>query len=306
MNLPQNQQPNLVQTIMQSKEQIAAALPKHLTADRMTRIVLTELRKNPKLMNCNPASVMAGIFQSAQLGLEIGSGLNQAYLVPYKGEAQMIIGYQGMLDIAYRSGKVKDVNLFKVRKSDKFHYKVTHDGQDLLFEPNHEDASELSPENCVCVLAQARLTTGGTVTLPVFLSDIEKSRKAAMTQKVWSEHWEAMALKTAVRRLYKLLPKSIEMMRLDSVEANNGVIGVQQQIDALPESVVDIFPIKNESEQEYDEAMAKFMDLCGSAEQILEGEQWAELQPSLKDANLKEVLASIDILETVIADHKKG
>ena len=166
MNLPQNQQPNLVQKVMQSKVQIAAALPKHLTADRMTRIVLTELRKNPRLMQCSEASFMAGVFQSAQLGLEIGSGLNQAYLVPYGKEVQMIIGYQGMLDIAYRSGKVKDVNLFKVRKSDKFHYKVTHDGQDLLFEPNHNDASELSPENCVCVLAQARLTTGGTVTLP--------------------------------------------------------------------------------------------------------------------------------------------
>jgi recombination protein RecT len=36
------------------KAQIAAALPRHMTPDRMARIALTELRKNPDLMQCDP------------------------------------------------------------------------------------------------------------------------------------------------------------------------------------------------------------------------------------------------------------
>ncbi len=307
MNLPASQQQPIVKMLMESKDQIAAALPKHMNADRITRIALTEFRKNPKLMQCNAASVMAGIFQSAQLGLEIGSGLNQAYLVPYKGQCQMIIGYQGQIDIAYRSGKVKDINLYKVKKDDKFEYYVNQDGPTLLFEPNRNSLEgELTPENCVCVLAQARLTTGGVVTLPVFLNDIEKARKAAQTQKVWNENWEAMAMKTAIRRLYKLLPKSAEMMKLDSIESSDGVIGVNQQFDALPEEVLDIFPVKNDDDLAYDEAMAKFMDVSSSAQQILGETKYAEIEPKLKDGTIKEINTSIEILNTMMVDHKKG
>ena len=34
--------------------QIKAALPRHMTAERMARIATTELRKNPKLAQCEP------------------------------------------------------------------------------------------------------------------------------------------------------------------------------------------------------------------------------------------------------------
>jgi recombination protein RecT len=56
----------------QFKGEIARALPKHLSPDRMVRIALTAFRMNPKLAQTDPRSVFAAVIQSSQLGLEVG------------------------------------------------------------------------------------------------------------------------------------------------------------------------------------------------------------------------------------------
>ncbi len=50
--------------------EIQRALPKHMDADRITRIAMTVLRTNEKLRNCNRCRSWAHLMQSAQLGLE--------------------------------------------------------------------------------------------------------------------------------------------------------------------------------------------------------------------------------------------
>ena len=70
--------------IEQLKRQVALALPKHLNADRMARIALTEFNKNPKLGECDPTTVFAAVVIASQLGLEPGIQ-GQGYLIPYNG-----------------------------------------------------------------------------------------------------------------------------------------------------------------------------------------------------------------------------
>ena len=41
------------------KKELALALPKTLTADRMARVLLTECRKNPALLDCELPSVQS-------------------------------------------------------------------------------------------------------------------------------------------------------------------------------------------------------------------------------------------------------
>lgn len=90
------------------KPQIALALPRHLTPDRMIRIALTCCRLNPKLLECTPESLIAAIMISSQLGLEPGV-LGQSFLVPFKRKdvyiCQLIPGWMGILDLVSRSGK---------------------------------------------------------------------------------------------------------------------------------------------------------------------------------------------------------
>ena len=51
--------------LKQYQSEIARALPRHLSPDRMTRIALTEFRKNPKLGECDPRSVFAAVIMAS-------------------------------------------------------------------------------------------------------------------------------------------------------------------------------------------------------------------------------------------------
>src|SRR5215208_6895207 len=94
------------------KGQLLAALPKHITPDRMARIALTEMRKIPKLAECDPLSFCSAIMACAQLGLEPNAALGNIYLLPFRNNAkgvmdvQVILGYRGMIELARRSGQI--------------------------------------------------------------------------------------------------------------------------------------------------------------------------------------------------------
>jgi len=64
------------------KPEFAKVLPKSITADRLIRIALTEVRKNPTLAQCDLQSTIGSIMVGAQLALEPGV-MGQAYLVPF-------------------------------------------------------------------------------------------------------------------------------------------------------------------------------------------------------------------------------
>ena len=66
------------------KAQVAAALPKHMDADRMIRIALTTFRRTPKLLDCDPKTLFGAVISCAQLGLEPDGYRGEAYLLPYE------------------------------------------------------------------------------------------------------------------------------------------------------------------------------------------------------------------------------
>src|SRR4029077_15238907 len=68
--------------------EIKRALPKHLNADRMSRIALTAFRRTPKLAACDRREVSAAVIQPSQLGLEPDT-LGRSYLIPYKANKKL-------------------------------------------------------------------------------------------------------------------------------------------------------------------------------------------------------------------------
>src|SRR5215831_18203584 len=107
-------------------KQLAAALPRHLTPQQIVRQAMTLLRTTPKLCECSQFSVLSGIFKAAELGLALSGPLGQAYLVPRWNsklrctEATFQIGYKGILQLAYRSSKVKKIEMRTRRANDHF------------------------------------------------------------------------------------------------------------------------------------------------------------------------------------------
>lgn len=200
------------------KSQMALALPKHMTADRLARIATTEIRKVPALAKCNIESFMGAIMQCAQLGLEPGSALGHAYLLPFgNGKAsdglancQLIIGYRGMIDLARRSGQIVSIAARAVHERDQFSYEYG-----LHEDLQHKPCEDGEPGKLTHVYAVARLKDGGVQFEVMSKLEVDKvkAQSKAGNNGPWVSHYEEMAKKTVIRRLFKYLPVSIEMQQ---------------------------------------------------------------------------------------------
>lgn len=191
------------------QDQFAIALPKALTPERFTRIVLTECRKNPALVKTTKESFFGAVMQCAQLGLEPGSALGQCYLIPYGASCNLIIGYRGMIELARRSGQIVSINAFVVREKDEFSYELgLH--PDIKHKP-----SPLVERGEVKYVYAVAVLKGGSIQFEVMsraeVEAVRTSSKAGYKKGTpWMNHWNEMAKKTVVRRLFKYLPISIE------------------------------------------------------------------------------------------------
>lgn len=230
---------NLKGLLDRSKAEIAAALPKHLTPERMMRIALTEVRKLPDLLNCDQVSFIGAVIQAAQLGLEPGGALGHCYLLPFNNkrrgvkEVQLIIGYRGMLDMVRRSGNIAHVIPRAVYDCDKFSY---HYGLQEKLEHVPGDRTEKSVITHVYAIGFLKENNH-----PIFdvmtIKEVHAIRNAVYKWESgpWNSDFEAMAKKTVIRRLFKYLPSSAEFQR---------AISLDEQADAgLPQdnsSVIDV------------------------------------------------------------------
>lgn len=204
--------------------QIKAALPRHMTPERLARIVTTEIRKVPKLAECTPVSFFGAVIQCAQLGLEPGNALGHAYILPYDKsvktdtgwkkipEAQLIIGYRGMIDLARRSGQIVSLDARAVYEGDKFECRLGLDPH-IEHEPDWNNPNRTDPAKLQFVYAVAKLKDGGIQFDVMSRAEIEgvRARSKAAEKGPWVTDFQPMALKTVVRRLFKFLPVSIEM-----------------------------------------------------------------------------------------------
>lgn len=215
---PKTKAPIIVQQVLsdQFKKQLALAVPKHLNADRMARIAATEVRKNKALLNTEPTSFLGSVMQAAQLGLEPGSALGQAYLVPYGNQCQLIIGYKGMIDLARRSGQVLSLNAYAVREGDDFNFQLGLK-PDIHHVPSLEADRIKKP--ITYVYAVATLKGGGYQFEVMSRAEVEAVKAKAKSKNIWNSYFEEMAKKTVIRRLFKYLPVSIEALEITNADA---------------------------------------------------------------------------------------
>jgi phage RecT family recombinase len=89
---------------------------------RHIMIACAEIERNPALLQCSPQSIFASIVQAGAYGWAVGGVLGQAYLVPFKGEAQLIAGYKGKRDLIRRSQQA-DTTIEAVHEGDEFEYR---------------------------------------------------------------------------------------------------------------------------------------------------------------------------------------
>lgn len=118
--------------------QVIPAAMAGFTPSRAIAVVLDACARQPALLECDPKTVVRACIAAAEVGLELGSPLGEAYLVPfYNGkrgckEAQFIPGYKGLIKLMSLDSRVSHVDATLVCEADTFewergtHPKVVH------------------------------------------------------------------------------------------------------------------------------------------------------------------------------------
>ena len=189
------------------ESRIAEVLPKHVSPTTLTRIAITEIRTNPKLLDCSLVSLAGAVMKSAQLGLQLGL-LGHCYLVPYGTEATFILGYKGMINLARRSGEIKEIYAVCVYETDEFEIEYgLH--REIKHVPNFENQGAFKGAYAV-----AHFTNGGYHFEYLPNIEIQKRRKRskASSNGPWVTDFEEMAKKTVIRYMFDYLPVSVDIM----------------------------------------------------------------------------------------------
>jgi recombination protein RecT len=246
---------SIMEQLEAMKPQIALALPRHLTPERMVRIAITCMRTNPRLTQCVPETVLASIMIASQLGLEPGV-MGQSFLVPYKNKrgefiCQLIPGWMGLVDLVNRSEKAS-VTTGAVYRGDIFDWQ-------LGTEPFLRHKPCGSKEHMTHVYSIGRIKNSDWPIIEVWTTEqiIEHRNKL---NKVGSDHYsytwmEQYARKVPLMQVIKYLPKSIEMATAISLDNAAETGGTEINIKDVP-TILEGVSIEQQQEPEFEDARA--------------------------------------------------
>ncbi|EMF31087.1 recombination and repair protein RecT [Streptomyces gancidicus BKS 13-15] len=206
------------------QDDIEAALPKHISAG----LFLAALRPVlPTLAKCTPASILQAVITCARFGL-IPDG-RQAAITADDGIATFVATYHGYIELMYRSGLVRSVVVEMVYEGDEWTYEPTAPAPlDFTHKPDVLAAKKDRKPLFAYAFAWLEGGVRSAVSI-VTLADAEEIRdeysKAYQRAEAngkknsfWHTHFTDMWLKTAIRKLFKLVPASAELRALAAVE----------------------------------------------------------------------------------------
>jgi recombination protein RecT len=191
------------------KPQMAMALPKHMSADRMARLALTAFSTSRDLQICKPDSILASLMTATQLGLEPGIN-GQGYLIAYKGICTFVPGWKGLVDLVARAGRAT-VWTGAVYPGDKFDYQL---GDEPFCRHKPEDGDgEFSHVYAIGRVRDAQMPvievwTRGKVQKHLTQYNKVGGKHYAMANE---NNFEMYARKVALLQVLKYMPSSIEL-----------------------------------------------------------------------------------------------
>lgn len=291
------------------EKQVQIALPKHMNAERMTRLAVTAFSTNKALRDCDFTSIAGSVILAAQMGLEIGVA-GQGYLVPYKGKATFVPGWQGIVDLVNRSGRAT-VWTGAVRDGDFFEYAL---GDRPFITHRPGDADEGDWTNITHVYAVGRVNGAEWPVIEVWsMKKVMKHRDK--TNKVGSRHYsyehpEMYARKIPLLQVAKYMPKTIELSTAIDADGRHE----QGQAPAMDGSWVEVDPPEQAAEEpapapetsqpvnsESSERMSATAQTNGSAAQ--ESPALARFRASIREAGTLQKLAAV--IKTLPPDVKQ-
>lgn len=199
-------------------DQLRRALPNDLAPERLARISLTVIERSKGLKQCSPISLLACVVECAQLGFEPDPIMGEAYLVPFKEQATLLVGYKGFAKLAFQTGDIYKIPAFVVRKGEEYS-EIAGSHAALIHVPK-DHGVEKDDSTWTHAYAMAFFRDGHTDWQTLERAEVfrRRSRSRAFTSGKKDSPWftdpEMMWRKSAIRALASRLPKSTKDYRL--------------------------------------------------------------------------------------------
>ena len=203
---------------------IEKLVPKFVDSGRLIRIARAAITQRTELDDCTEISLIGAIVDCAVMGLKLETKFNHAWLVPFKNkkanrtDCQLMIGYEGWIDLAFRSGMVQEIWSEVVYKGD-FFLEEKGSNRDIKHRES-TDEGRLDAQK-PHVYAIAKLPNGGRPQVVLPRTKVLALKRMGGGGPAWDEPyfgevgmWQAKA----VKQLQRWLPKSDEMARAAAIE----------------------------------------------------------------------------------------
>jgi recombination protein RecT len=248
----------LREAVRKMEQQFQLAMPKGMEAKQLVRDFMTVLRATPKLGECDPTSVLGALMTCSQLGLRPGV-LGQAWVLPFAGKGQLIIGYKGYAALAQRTSAISDITARIIRENDEYDYEFGLDER-LIHRPLMT-GSRGAP---IAYYSVVRTHNGGKYWDLMNKAEVEEHRDLfAMGRKYgtigksgphlkgvvvgpWVDNFDAMAKKTVVLKALTLAPASTELQKAFDVDGST-------RFDLSPDAnVAEVSVVEDEGQDAVD------------------------------------------------------
>lgn len=225
---------------------IANLLAREGDVGRYRELFLDVVSKDAKLLRSSEESLIRSIRDMAKLDLE--PVLGEAYLVPFwntkasRYEATLIIGYEGLKTLAFRSGFVTMIEGDVRRENDEFVYVRGHPETILRHVPADHERGEIlgawsmihlrdAPRPLIAYLPIDRIEQRRRV------SASGTNRETGEAIGIWRDWYEEQAAKTALRFNLKLAPKSVRQRVADALAIEDAVDSLLLVAGDAPKSI---------------------------------------------------------------------
>lgn len=188
------------------KPRIAEVLGDKMKPEHMIQLALLASSRQPRLLQCTPQSVYLALMGAAHLQLDISGVSGEAYLVPYKDNCTLIVGYKGLVTLCHRAG-VRNVSATPVYHGEPF--EMTGGSKPSLVHKPDPDALAISEKLRGCY---ATWTEDGKFLRWHWMNSGDINKRRHVSQARDGDAWRIwpieMALKTCLRRASKTMPRS--------------------------------------------------------------------------------------------------
>ena len=184
-------------------------------SDRLAVLAAIAVEANKReLVGCTPRSVAIAGLNCAMLGLSPGGILGMAHFIPYGKICQLVIGYKGWTDLAWRGRFLSQLFVEVVLRGEKYRRWNDENDQHMHHELPPDRDKQLTWENVLGAYCVWRPRGGKTSTSYVGRDDpkgLAYFYNRAGADSTWKTDTIAMCLKTPILRASKLWHRTPEI-----------------------------------------------------------------------------------------------